>query len=173
MDKDANAIKTDEPIVAPVEEVKVVASTEDDLAAKVAELEAEKAKITVEAANYKLAFLKEKSKKTEEPNEDEEESIEDKMRRIAAETLANSRIAAIEAEKDALIQKALKENKELKLANLNKTVVPPAAMGIHTESPAVVDTLITAEQMQAFKVKGWSDKDIERYKTNLKKYGGR
>jgi hypothetical protein len=82
-------------------------------------------------------------------------------------------LAQIAQEQEAIIKKALKENKELKLANLNKTKVPPASVGSHNESIPATDTSITPEQMSAFKARGWSDKDIERYKKNLRKYGGR
>lgn len=140
-------------------------AVQDDSEARVAALEAEKNRLTEEAANYKLAYLKEKNKKTPE-NTDESE--DDKMRRIAAETLANSRIAEITREQDTIIKQALKENKELKLAQMNKTGVP-TVMGSHTEGKTVSDTLVTPEQLAAFKARGWSDKDVERYKKNLLK----
>lgn len=152
-------------IVTP-EEVKVLPLTEEDLEAKVLALEAEQARLIEREANYKMAYLKEKSKKTEIF---EDENDEDKFRRIAREELSNSRLAQIDREKDETIKKALKENKELKLAQLNRTGTPPAAVGTHTEGYQVRDTLVTPEQMTAFKARGWSDKDIEKYKRNLQK----
>lgn len=163
-DKNNNAI--DGQPVAAGEEVKVSLPTEEDLEAKNLALEAEKARLLEEKENYRLAFLKEKSRRTEPENLDSEESDEDKMRRIAAETLANSRIAEIAREQNAIIEKALKENKELKLAQLNKTGVP-VAIGSHSEGPKVQDTLVTPAQLEAFKSRGWTDKDIENYKRNL------
>lgn len=141
---------------------------EEDSEARVAALEAEKAKLIEEGANYKVAYLKEKAK-NDEPADEEEDA---KMRRIANEAVANSRIAEIAREQDAIITRALKENKELKLAQLNKKE-PPAAMGGHNEGIPVRDTLVTPEQLDAFKARGWSEKDIERYKKNLQKYAGR
>lgn len=138
---------------------------QEDAEAKVAALQAEKNKLIEESANYKMAYLKEKSKSK---NDDEDD--EDKMRRIAQETLAGSRLAEINREQDAIIQKALKENKELKLAQMNKTVTS-AATTTHSEGEKVKDTLVTSDQIAAFKAKGWSDKDIERYKKNLLRYG--
>lgn len=169
MNEDSHAIETKQPI-APAEEIIVSSPTDADYEARFQQLESEKNKAVEVAANYKVAYLKEKGKK--EVNDDDED-LDDKMRRIAHETLADSRLAEIASEQDAIIKKALKENKELKLAQLNKTNVPPASMGVHNESPSVKDTLVTADQMAAFKAKGWSDKDIERYKKNLIKYGGR
>lgn len=169
MEEKDKAIKTDASTVATKEGVEVIASTEDDSEAKIAALEAEKARLIVDAANYKVAFLKEKRKKENLDTDGDEESGEDMMRRIASETLAQSRIAEIAQEQDVIIKKALKENKELKLARLNNTTTPPATVGTHNESVAVKDTLVTADQLAAFKAKGWSDKDIERYKRNLQK----
>ena len=147
------------PAIVPGE--KVVAAPEDP-EARLKQLEEEK-------ENYRKAYLKE-SEKNRKPKENLDEDDEEKMRRIAAETLANSRIAEIAREQDGIIQKALKENKELKLALTNKTTsAPAAALGTHSETIAVQDTLITPDQMASFKAKGWSDKDIERYKQNLRK----
>lgn len=142
-----------------------VAPTETDAEAKIASLEAEKNRLIEENANWKLAALKNKGRVKEE---NLEEGPEDMMRRVAQETLANSRLVDIAREQDEIIKKALKENKELKLAQMNKTNVP-AAMGTHSESQAVTDTLVTVDQIAAFKARGWSDKDIERYKRNLQK----
>lgn len=142
----------------------------DDLEEKVNTLEAEKARLIEENANWKLAALKNKGKiKDENLDEDEEE----KMQRIANEAIANSRLAQITREQDVIIKKALKENKELKLAQINRTTNPPAAMGGHSETQQVADTLVTQEQLNAFKARGWSDKDIARYKKNLGRASGR
>lgn len=126
---------------------------QEDLEARVAQLEEEK-------TNYQAAYLKEKAKNHDGESDDE------KMRRIAEEAVANSRIADIARETDAIMRKALKENKELKLAKLNKTDIP-ASTTVHSEGQPVKDTLITPEQMAAFKAQGRSDKWIENYKRNL------
>jgi len=160
MEKKDEAIKTNAEAVAAPEEKKV--APDEDLEAKVAQLEAEKAKYIEEGANYKAAYFKEKAKNRED------ETDEEKFRRIAREELEQSKIMELDRQKDEIIRKALKENKELKLAQLNKTIVP-ASVGSHSESQPVRDTLVTDEQIAAFKARGWSDKDIERYKRNLQK----
>lgn len=164
------ATETNASTIAPKEEVKVLTQADEDLEARNIALEAEKARLIEESANYKLAYLKEKRKNR---GDDDVEDEEDKIRRIAGEALANSRLAQIATEQDLIIKKALKENKELKLAQLNKTTTPSASIGTHNESTPVRDTLITQEQLIAFKARGWTDKDIERYKKNLQKGGGR
>lgn len=151
---EANAptIATGETTSAPV--------VQDDAEARYQKLEEEK-------ENYRKAYLKvsDERKATRDSSGSDEDS---RMREIAQETLANSRLAEIAREQDAIIQKTLKENRELKLARLNKTE-PPTAVGTHTESTPVRDTLVTPDQMAYFKSKNWTDKDIERYKKNLAK----
>lgn len=168
MNENTNAVNIDQPAAVDVVVTPTI-PTEQDYEAQIATLEQAKADAIVEAANWKVAALKAKSRETIP----DEETDEDRMRRIANETLADSKLADIAREQDAIIKKALKENKELKLAQLSKTTTPPAALGTHSEGTPVKDTSITPEQLSAFKAKGWSDKDIERYKENLKKYGGR
>lgn len=165
MDK-TNATETNASSIATKEEVKVLPLTDEDLEARNQALEEERARLMVERENYKVAYLKEKSRRDSEGEDDTTE----KMRQIAQEELANSRLAEIAKEQDAIIKKALKENKELKLAQMNKTDIP-ASMGTHSASTPVTDTMITPEQMAAFKARGWTDKDIERYKKNMLRYG--
>jgi hypothetical protein len=156
MEEEKKATESAQPIAT-----ETVAVTVEDLEAKNAVLEAEKVKLMEEKENYRKAYLKADARTVPE-----DEDGDDKIRRIAQETLANSRLADIAREQDAIIKKALKENKELKLAQLNKTDVS-ASVGTHSESQPVRDTLITPEQMVYFKSKNYTDKDIERYKANL------
>ena len=130
----------------------------DDLEVRNAALEAEKAKLLEESVNYKAAYLKEKAKSDDDDD--------DRVRRIAREELSNSRLAEIAREQDAIIKKALRENKELKLAQMNKSDVS-LSVGSHSEGQPVKDTLIAPDQMAQFKAMGKSDKWIENYKKNL------
>lgn len=154
---ETNAVNTNQPAA-------VDTSTLSDTEVRLQTLEVEKAKLTEERDNYKIGMLKAKGKLP-----DGEEDDEAKFRRIAKETLDDSRLLEIAREQDELLKTALKENRELKLAQLNKTGTPPAAVGTHSEGPAVVDTLVTNEQMEVFKQKGWTDIDIARYKKNLQR----
>lgn len=137
----------------------VVVSPED-AEARFTQLETEK-------ENYRKAYLKEASKnKSGDENLDEDDKITQKVN----EALANSRLAEIAREQDALIKNVLKENKELKLAHSNKNTTPPAAMGTSTESQTVVqDASLSPDQLNYFKSKGWDDKKIAQYKKNLAK----
>ena len=166
-----NSDKTEVPAEVPATVVATPAVTqEEDAVAKIARLEQEKAKVIEERDNYREGMLKAKSKNKNPELDDSEESEEDRIRRLINEETANSRIADIAREQDLFIKKLAQENKELKLAMTNKTTTStPTSMGTHSESVAVKSTLITPEQLAAFKAKGWTDKDIERYKQNLQK----
>ena len=134
---------------------------------RIAELETEQTIILEREANYKKAYLKEveKNKSLGLP----EESDEDRIRRITREELAQTRINEIDSEKESLYKKTLKENQELKLAIQNKAPNISTGSGGSTENAVVTSTLITPEQLAHFKSRGWTDADIERYKTNLRK----
>lgn len=135
---------------------------QEDLEAKVATLESEKAKIMEEAANYKAAYIKAKAG----GNEDED----DRIRRISQEVIASSRIADINKELEATTRKALHDLKEAKIALANRTDIPVSTT-THSEGQPVRDTLVTPEQMAQFKAMGKTDKWIENYKRNLLKNG--
>lgn len=160
------AVKATETAAPPAEVVT------DENETKIAALEAEKAKLIEERENYKVGLLKEKAKNKGKEEEFVDDDEEERIARITRRTLADSRLAEIAREQDELLRKALKENKELKLAHL-KSKEPPAAAGAHSESAPVRDTIITPDQMEALKKRGWTDKDFERYKKSLSKYGGR
>lgn len=161
MEEEKKAIETNVETIAPQEAA-------NDAEARIEALEADKAAILERESNYKLAYLKEK-KKNENPEPLADETDEERIRRITREELANNQIHAIDLEKEALLKKALKENKELKLAIQNKVPDKPTSGGASTEQPVVVSTTVTSEQIAAFKARGWTDKDIERYKKNLAK----
>ncbi len=157
METEINGVKTTEQ-PAPVAQANDSVDYEAMLAAKDLEL----AKVQIEKESYRKGMLKAKGKPVgDEPEED----LDERFRIIAREEALRAQESQIVAQKEELLRKALKENRELKLAQLNKGT-PSAAIGSHSEGMPVRDTLITPEQMTYFKNKGWSDKDIERYKKN-------
>ena len=157
MEEKNQATETNAEKIATQEADKVTLN--EDLESRNAVLEAEKSKLLEESTNYKAAYLKERAKSSDDGDEE-------RLRRIAREELSNSRLAEIAREQDVIIKKALRENKELKLAQLNKTDVS-LSVGAHSEGQPVKDTMITPDQMANFKSMGKSDKWIENYKKNL------
>lgn len=173
MQKETNATEAIIPAIAPEETVKSQTVAEEDSEAKIKALEEEKAKLLVEKANYQQAYLKSESKRKNE-SLDDEPLEEERLRKIVNEQLADSRLADIAREQDLLIKKALKENKELKLALTNKTTIPSASVGTHSESTPVQNAYFSKEQMDFLrKTNGWTDKDFERYNKNYQKRVGK
>lgn len=139
----------------------------EDTEAVIASLKEREAKLVEERDNWKTAALKYKGKASSELSSEEDE---ERMRAVARQALAESGLADLAKEQQAIIERTLKENKELKLAHLNKNAAPPAAMGTHQETIAVQDGTVSPEQMNYFKnILKWDDKTIERYKQNLRK----
>lgn len=164
---EANALATAQEEERKRKEAEAAANAPTPEQARIAELEKEKQEILVREANYKVAYLKEKKKN--EGLEPIEETDDERVRRIVREEQARDRVNAIDAETKALLEKTLKENKELRLAHQNKPTNHSTGAGGSTEQPIVVSTIVTPEQIAAFKARGWTDKDIERYKKNLQK----
>ncbi len=164
--------KTVEANGSPAVENNTVTPTEAKGEAElyIAQLEDQRNKAIEEAANYKLGMLKAKGKAT---GDYDDETEDERIARIVSEKLAETKIAQIDQAKEDYYKKLARENAELKLASLNKTNIPPAAMGTHSESVGVTDTLVTPEQIAAFKARGWTDKDIEKYKRNYQRQVGR
>ena len=125
-------------------------------------------KIAAERDNYKKGLLKAKGKIQDD--EDETEDPTDLMRRIAREELLASQEGILRKEKDELIKKVLKENKELKLASRNREQLSKTenSTSVDTPKPEKTDTL-SKDQIESLKKKGWDDKKIELYKKNLAK----
>lgn len=170
MNNDTNAVDPNQTAATGTTVAPTVA--EEDAEAKIARLEAEKERITLERDNYKTGLLKAKGKLLADSS-NLELTDDDRLRTIAREELANSELARIAEEQDGIIKATLKENKELKLALGSKTTVP-VAVGSHTESTVVrTDNLISSDQMAKFKAQGKDDKWIEAYKRNLLRNGGR
>ena len=144
---------------AGADQTKVAPSTttEIDAQTRIAELEAEKAKLETERDNYKIGMLKAKGKIQESI---EDESEDDKIRRISRETLADSRLADIAREQDAII-------KELKTALKNKPSTTAVSSGSEATHAVAVPGILSEEDIKVAKARGWSDKKIELLKKNI------
>jgi len=115
------AVKDEEARVAALE-------AENDLLAKYEALQKENEKIAADRDNYRkgLLSLKKAKKNTDEEDQDDEEpntDIEALIDRKVTEKLLNTEEYRIKKEQELITQKALKENKELKLALKTKSSV--------------------------------------------------
>jgi hypothetical protein len=164
-----NEIAGQEPVKKPegVETTVVHAPEPDDYEAKLRAKDEEIAKISQEKENYKRAALKAKGKLPEE-----EEDLDEKMRRIAQETYLATQEAKALAEKDEMIRKMARDLSEAKLALKNRTQLTPTGGTAGPENePEKKDNILSEAQLKELKAKfpHWTDKDIEAYKANLNK----
>lgn len=63
----------------------------------------------------------------------------------------------------------LKTHKEMAVALQNRQGLSTTGQGSSTEGAEVKDNLLSKEQLNALKAKGWDDKKIQRFKDNLRK----
>ena len=173
MEKKEKTVETKvETAVIQPETVVAPETTEVDAETLLAEKEKEIAKISTERDNYRKGLLKAKGKLPEEHQSDADEPEEQEalMRRIVREEMLTTREAQLQAEKDDIIKKTLKRNKELELALKNRTgVTSTSGQGSNQEKPeGKLDNTFSNDQLANLKAKGWSDEKIEKFKKNLK-----
>ncbi|MCL4399700.1 hypothetical protein M1506_00275 [Patescibacteria group bacterium] len=125
------------------------ASTEKSSADLLLEVETELQKVREDRNNYRTATLKAKGK-----SEDGKDVLtdEDRIREIAREELLANQEKSLSVEREKLLASVIKENKELKIANRNKSgaVTTPTSGGTQ-EKPevppvqSVLDPAVRAE----------------------------
>ncbi len=153
------------------EGVKVVLAPEQetDLEAVLLAKEEEINRLRRDNKDYKAGMLswKKKAKKNRDEDEeedfDEEESNDDRMRRIIREEMAQTDLARANAEKEEIIKKIIRENKEIKTALKNKAQISNLPGGSSQESSTgegQKNTIWTKEQLDYFKSKGIDPKKV-------------
>ncbi len=156
-----------------VKEAVVAAPTQQevDFAKELEETRAALAKKTEESNNYKKGMLKAKGKLPADDGDDEGETMEEKIRRIAREEATNSEIAQLQAKEKSTADAAVKRIKELELALKNRGQISTASgAGSNQDKPEVkTDDYLSEDQITALKAKGWDDKKIEEFKKNARK----
>ena len=173
MSEETIAVETlGENAAAQPEEVTTQTVTEVDYEVILAQKDAEIAKIRDEKDNYRKGLLKAKGHLPEEDdNFSNDEDIDSKVSRLVQEQLLKTKEAQALAEKDTLISAMAKKNKELSLALKNRgQVTNPSGQGSNQEMPeSPKDHILSNDQINALKGKGWDDGKIEEFKKNLAK----
>ncbi len=173
MSTDTKAVEIKvETAASQPETVVTPTTTEVDYEAKLQAKDAEIAEIRVEKDNYRKGLLKAKGKL---PDEDDissnDEDIDAKIDRKVQERLLATKEAQALAEKEALVKDLAKKNKELTLALKNRGQISSGTgQGSNQDQPeSRVDKVLSNDQLNALKAKGWDDKKIETFKSNLNK----
>ena len=173
MSTDVKAVETKvEEAATQPEVVATPSATEVDYEALLTAKDAEIAKVREEKDNYRRGMLKAKGKLPEEDdNSLNGEDLDAKIDRKVQERLLATREAQVSAEKDALIMAMAKKTKELTLALKNRgQVTSPSGAGSNQEQPeGKKDNLLSNEQLNALKARGFDDKKIEEFKKNMAK----
>lgn len=166
MPEEVNAVETTET-AAPqpgVENQSAVAplaptQTEVDLAT---ELET----VRIERDNYRKGMLKAKGK-LDDVDTSDPVALEEIVQRKVAEAILNTRDAELEAREKALMDKVIKENRELKLATQNRAQINASTgQGASIETKDTPDAYFSAEQLTELKARGL---DPEKVKANILK----
>lgn len=151
------------------------ASTEqkDDLAAQLAAKDLELKKLAEERDNYKTGLLKAKGKLPEdEPSGDDQQlSVDEKIQKAVHDALFSEKERKLMAEKDAILQQALKENKELKTALGNKQGMPTVPDGGSADTKVTTPQYFSDEQIRDLKARGWDDAKIKKAAENMQRRG--
>ncbi len=144
----APAELTSEDTASLVEALKGALDTADEFKKKFEKSEADK-------ENYKKGMLKAKGKlKTEDSDEDETEE---------------EKPAKNSSKPDVDVNQLLKRYSELVTTVVNKSQIGSAPAGAGSEAKTVVgDNLLSQDQVQDLKSRGWDDNKIARFKANLK-----
>jgi len=161
--------KVETAVIQP--ETVVPETTEVDAETLLAEKEKEIAKISQERDNYRKGLLKAKGKLPEEDEVDTStpEGMEALIDRKVQEKFLSTREAQLQSEKEDIIKKTLKRNKELELALKNRSsITSTSGQGSNQDKPGgKQDNFFSNEQIASLKAKGYSDKKIEALKKNL------
>lgn len=144
---------------------------EVDYEAELAKKDAEIARIAGEKENYRKGLLKAKGKLPDDDDNSSnyDEDIDAKIDRKVQERLLATQEAKVLAEKEALVVNLAKKNKELTLALRNREQISTSSgQGSNQEkAESKPDTVLSSDQLNSLRAKGWDDKKIEEYKKNL------
>jgi len=122
---------------------------QDDTLAEFAKLEAEKIQIQKERDNYRKAYLKKaRGEEVEEPTI-EDETEDERIRRLIREEQLSSKEAENARKLEETNQKILKENAELKKAFLNRSQISSSSIGSNMDKPEVKGNSIFSPEQEA------------------------
>lgn len=158
----ADEIKTDATVVEP----KPTEIPEVDWEAKSKDLEAKLAKVSEDRDNYRKGLLAAKGR-------GDTETEDERIARIVQDKYLETQEAQLNREKDDIAQKAIQENKELKVALRNRGQVgASASTGGGQNTTEVKTDFFTPEQLKAMEERSRMTGipiDPEKVKQNLLK----
>jgi hypothetical protein len=121
------------------------------------------AKLAEERDNYKRGMLMAKGKLDKDDDDNQQPDIREIAREEARAMLAETDFGKAVQERDELITRIAKENKELKLAIGNRPGTG-TSQGGNQESEKPKDNTLSEAQERDLRARGWDDKKIEHFK---------
>lgn len=127
--------------------------------------EAEYLKMKAERDNYKNGLLVAKGKKTlQDFAEDEQEEIQEVIAKTVKAEVAALKANDLDKREEDFVQKLIRENKELKIAQRNRQQMTAASTGSKSSDtePEVKTSVWSAEQLAYFKKRGIDPNKVEQ-----------
>lgn len=114
--------------------------------------------------NYKTALLRKKGKlPAEEIQEEEHENLDELIDRKVQEKMLNLETEKIRQEREELIQKTLRENRELKLAVQNRSQISNSSQGTSQDKPeGKSSNFWSDEQLAYFKERNLDPEEVRK-----------
>lgn len=126
-------------------------------------LEQRAKKAEADRDNYKTALLVKKGKIPAEEIQTGEESIDEIVERKVRENIMNLESEKIRQEREELIQKTLRENRELKLAVQNRSQISNFSQGTSQDKPeGKSNNLWSDEQLAYFKERNLDPEEVRK-----------
>jgi len=155
------AVETPAPSAAP--------APQDDLVAQLAAKDNEIKRLAEEKENYRLGLLKAKGKIPDDQSglDDQQLSVDSKIQKAVQDALYSEKEKKLMAEKEAILQQALKENREMKVALGNKQGITTTGDGTSSDNKTTTPQFFSDEQIKDLKSRGWSDEKIKTAAENI------
>lgn len=124
-------------------------------------------KLEEERDNYKKGLLKAKGKDTGDYSDLSED---ERINAAVARALADSKFAEEKKVQEENTKQLIRRVKELEAASAAKSQMASSGIGGSNETVFKVgDNMLSEDQTQALRNKGWDDNKIARFKANLQK----
>lgn len=140
-----------------------------DYAAELAKKDAELAKLAIERDNYKNGLLAAKGKLPEQQVVENQPDIEALIDQKVSEKLYSEKEKQIQAEKNALLEDALKKVSELSTALANKQGITTSAGGTSSDNSQPQNQFFSPDQIRDLKARGWDDAKIAKAAEKMKR----
>lgn len=164
-------VKKEESGASADQAPKVVVDLQTDYEKVLAQKDAELAALAKERDNYKHGLLVAKGKLPEEetPVIENQSDLEAMIATKVRDVLYSEKERTLQAEKDAILQQAIRENREMKVALANKQGMATTGSGTAADNSIATEQFFTAEQLSDLKKRGVDPNKVKETMLKLRK----